>query len=115
MGLRQQRQLVSREQLEQWNRSRGPSQIIIGNGGIIELGQAAAATQRIGFADGSGRVNVDQPGLFKEPISGFQRGDVIDLKALTATSAVYAGGTLTLLNGSASVGQLAVSTPYAQP
>src|SRR5947209_15042182 len=93
----------------------GNGQIVVSNGATVELGQAAAASQRLSFADGSGVLRIDQPGLFKEPISGFQRGDVIDLAGVTATSASYAGGTLTLLNGSAPVAQLSLATPYTSP
>jgi hypothetical protein len=89
--------------------------VILSTGATVELGQAAAATRHVTFADGSGTLRVDQPALFKEPITGFQRGDVIDFAALTATSAVYSSGNLTLLNGATPVIQLAVSTPYSQP
>jgi hypothetical protein len=44
-------------------------------------------------------LQLDQPGLFKRPIFGFQRGDTIDAIGVTANSAVDSGGNLTLRNG----------------
>jgi FG-GAP-like repeat len=93
----------------------GNGRITIGTGAISEFGQTAAATQKVIFADSTGTLQLDQPSGFKSPISGFERGDVIDAIGVTANSATYSGGTLTLRNGATTVLQLAVSTPYAQP
>jgi fibronectin-binding autotransporter adhesin len=74
----------------------GNGQITISTGSILELGQATAETQKVSFADNTGTLQIDQPALFKSPISGFERGDTI---GVTANSAVYSGGNLTLRNG----------------
>jgi hypothetical protein len=93
----------------------GNGQITISTGSALELGQASAVTQKVSFADSTGNLQLDQPGLFKSPILGFQRGDTIDAIGVTANSAVYSGGNLTLRNGGTTVLQLTVSTPYASP
>lgn len=74
----------------------GSGQMTISTGATLELGQASAATQKVTFTDTTGTLQLDQPGLFKSPIFGFQRGDAI---GVTANSAVYSGGNLTLRNG----------------
>ena len=93
----------------------GSGQMTISTGATLELGQASAATQKVTFTDTTGTLQLDQPGLFKRPIFGFQRGDTIDAIGVTANSAVYSGGNLTLRNGATTVLQLTVSTPYASP
>jgi hypothetical protein len=93
----------------------GNGQITISSGSVLELGQASAATQKVSFADSTGTLQLDQPVLFKSPISGFRRGDTIDAIGVTANSAVYSGGNLTLRNGTTTVLSLTISTPYPSP
>jgi hypothetical protein len=93
----------------------GNGQMTISTGATLELGQASAATQKVSFTDSTGTLQLDQPGLFKSPISNFERGDAIDAIGVTANSVVYSAGNLTLRNGAATVLQLTVSTPYASP
>jgi autotransporter-associated beta strand protein len=92
----------------------GNRQITISTGSVLELGQASAATQKVSFTDSTGTLQLDQPGQFKSPISGFERGDTIDAIGVTATAALYSGGDLTLFNGTTPVEQLTVSTPYSR-
>jgi hypothetical protein len=80
---------------------------------LSELGQASAATQRVNFADATGTLKIDQLGLFKSPISGFQAGDTIDLAGVSAISALYLNGGLRLFSGGTALPPLTLSTPYA--
>ena len=91
----------------------GNGHITIGTGAVVDLGQTSAATQRVNFVDATGTLKIDQPGLFKSPISGFQAGDTIDLAGISATSALYLNGGLRLFSGGTPLPQLTLSTPYA--
>jgi hypothetical protein len=93
----------------------GNGTIIINTGAGVEFGQASATSETVNFAAGStATLKLDQPGVFKSPITDFQTTDTIDLGGLTATAALYSGGGLTLFKGTTPVEQLTLSTPYSR-
>jgi hypothetical protein len=74
--------------------------------GATLLADAALAVASVGFAAGGGTLSLAQPGAVASPIAGFTLGDVVDLQNLLATTLTFAGGTLTLLDGSTPVDTL---------
>jgi hypothetical protein len=57
-------------------------------------------------------VTLDNPAAFTGTISGFAKGDFIDLTGTAATGVSYSGGVLTVLNGSSVVVTLNLAGPY---
>jgi hypothetical protein len=75
---------------------------------ILEVG-AIAAGQAITFLAGAAETLIlDDLAATQAQISGFLVGDTIDLKAVIATSATFAGGILKLFDGSAQVGAIRI-------
>jgi hypothetical protein len=71
-------------------------------GGAIKFGAVSTAT-----------LKLDSGVTVANTISGFHAGDTIDLAGLTATSDQYAGGVLTLFNGTTQVASLSIAGNYA--
>ncbi len=92
----------------------GNGQIAIGAGTELELGQASATTQQVIFTGMTGQLKLVQPAAFQSPISGFKTGNIIDFAGLKATGALDSRRDLTLFNGTTTVAQLTVSTPYSR-
>ena len=60
-------------------------------------------------------VTLDNPAAFTGTISGFAKGDFIDLTGMAATGVSYSGGVLTVLNGSSVVATLNLAGPPTPP
>ena len=75
-----------------------------GSGTVINAGTIAAVPGGIAISfDGPNNVLVLEPGgVLTGPVDGFRAGDMLDFAGLTASSASFAGGILTLYAGSAS-------------
>ena len=98
----------------------GTGQIDIGSGADLYLQGPAAAANSIAVAfEGTGDVLtissavLDSSQNFAPVISGLNASDAIDLQGMTATSASYNNGLLTLLNGVTPVAYLHLSGNYA--
>jgi Ca2+-binding RTX toxin-like protein len=57
-------------------------------------------------------VTLDNPTAFTGTISGFAKGDIVDLIDTAATSATYTGGKLTVMNGGTTVTALTLTGSY---
>ncbi len=90
----------------------------IGNYAHLDVwnGVSSSSTNTIAFTGTNGVLSLYttslNSGVFIPVISGFAASDAIDINA-TVTSASYANGNLTLLNGSATVATLHLSGNYA--
>lgn len=83
----------------------GTGMLDIGGFGNLHLLSGADAGQTVNFL-GAGELDLNAPGVFAGHIAGFGTGDVVDLVNKAATSTQFAGGVLTVLNGSAPVAHL---------
>jgi hypothetical protein len=88
----------------------GSGTITIGNNATLNAQQSVAGPT-IAFT-GPGHLTIGDAKGFTSPITGFGTGDVVDLSHLKATSATFADNTLTLLNGTATVGSLAFAGTF---
>ncbi len=80
----------------------GTGSITLASGGIAEFSGSSASTESAVFTDTSNatlRLDLGAASSFKSVIQGFNSGNVIDLAGITATSATWANGVLTI-NGS---------------
>ncbi len=90
----------------------GTGQLVVQNGGTIELG--GAASQGIVFSGSNAVVRLDAPGVYAGTIAGFGLGDALVLSSLTATAAsIVNGNTLAILNGGATVDTVVLAGNYA--
>ena len=69
--------------------------------------RAAASTSKA-----TARLELDSPGNFLTPITGFGPGRTIDLPGTLVTGLAYSGGTLSVLNGTVTVATLMVGAGY---
>ena len=96
----------------------GSGQVDIGAGANLSVeGVDAASQNTIDFTGASGVLTVDSTALnvseaFLPTIAGFNGSDAIDI-AGTATRASYAGGALTLYDGTTAVATLELNGDYA--
>jgi hypothetical protein len=91
----------------------GSSGVIgVGSSGVAEFQSTVAAGQTLSFLDATGTAKLDEPAQFGATIAGFPVGDTIDLVDTPATSLVYSGGTLTVMNSSAVVAALTIAGSY---
>ena len=96
----------------------GSGQVDIGAGANLSVeGVDAASQNTIDFTGAGGVLTIpgsalNASGAFLPMIAGFNASDAIDF-AGTATSASYAGGALTLYDGTATVATLELSGDYA--
>jgi hypothetical protein len=72
----------------------------------------AAATQHVNFQAATGELDLGKPASFLGTIAGFGSMDKIDLLSTVATNLAFAGGKLTVENGTATVATLAFSGTY---
>ena len=86
--------------------------IEIGTGGMFDVGGGVAADQSVMFTD-PGTLLLHQPSSFAASIMGFAAGDTIDLAGITADSAVWSAGTLTVSNAGSAVAALPLNGNYA--
>ena len=88
----------------------GTGTITLGSGASLSAAQSVSG---IGVAfNGPGHLRLAQPSGFASTITAFGAGDVVDLQRLSATSAAFANGTLTLLKGATNVGSLAFAGTF---
>ena len=78
----------------------GTGSVSIGTGATLTLYGAVSVPSITFAAGGDGKLVVGDPYQLTSTFGGFGAGDVIDLERLEASSLSYAGGTLTLYNGS---------------
>ena len=87
----------------------GTGTLGVGAAGTVTLENGALAGQTIDFLAGTGLVELDHPLSFFGEIEGFGAGDIIDLNKPTGfveTGYSYAGGVLTIMDGSTTVASL---------
>jgi hypothetical protein len=90
----------------------GAGTLTLDSGGIVTADQALSVTN-VDFASGGHETLVlDAPTSTTSTFSGFAANDRIDLANLVATSASFSAGTLTLLDGSSTVGTLLLEGSY---
>jgi len=83
--------------------------IDLGSSGTLDIGglygavASVAATQTLVFTDATGLLKLRQPTSFAASISGFVRGNIIDLPGIAADNAIWTAGT------SGAPGQLAIT------
>jgi len=82
--------------------------------GTLSLLSGAVATQSVRFEQSAGRLDLAHPTDFSAPISDFAAQDKIDLLDTKATGFTFAGGTLTLEDGSKTVASLSFTGSYTQ-
>jgi hypothetical protein len=88
----------------------GTGNIALGSGATLTADQSVSG---IGISfGGPGHLNLAAPASFASTITAFGAGDTVDLQHLTATTATFAGGTLTLEDGAATVGTLAFAGTF---
>jgi hypothetical protein len=80
--------------------------------GVASLGGAAAG--RFIFKDATGTLDLAAPSSFNSLISGFVKGDVIDLINTTVTTIAYSGGDLAVKNGTTTEATLRFSGSLTQ-
>jgi hypothetical protein len=90
----------------------GTGTIGIENGATAELLHGAVATQKASFQAGGGELELGKPAGFLGTIVNFATMDKIDLLSTQATSLAFAGGKLTVENGTTTVATLAFSGSY---
>ncbi|HEY1934216.1 MAG TPA: calcium-binding protein [Acetobacteraceae bacterium] len=91
----------------------GTGTLDIATHGVVASTAAIAAGETIMFTDATGMLRLSQPGSFGAAIDGFAAGDTIDLAGVTATSATWAPGELTLHDGGTILGTLAIAGDYS--
>jgi hypothetical protein len=90
----------------------GSGTIGIAAGATAVFDSGASASQKLNFLAGTGDLGIGAPASFLATIAGFTGSDTIDLLKTAATKLSYAGGVLTVLNGTATVAKLALSGTY---
>lgn len=92
----------------------GTGTISLASGSTAEIVQSLASGGQVSFADAAGDLlRLDAPSGFAATVSGFAKGDVIDLRGLAGTSAAWSGGVLTVqLSGGGTYG-LKLAGAYA--
>jgi len=89
----------------------GTATTIYNDGTINGVGGTA-----ISLAGGPGNtVVLGKTSVLDGAITGFSSGDTIDLQGISANGWNYSGGILSLENGSTTVAQVILSTPFAHP
>jgi hypothetical protein len=94
----------------------GTGKITLASGGIAEFASSVANTDATVFTDTSNatlRLGMGTASGFKSVIQGFTNGNTIDLAGVTATSATWSNGVLTVSQGAATVATLAMAGNYA--
>ncbi len=82
--------------------------------GTLSLLGGAFATQTVQFEQPNALLDIANPSSFSAPIADFATGDTIDLLKTATTTFTYAGGTLTLENGTKTVATLSFTGSYTQ-
>jgi len=89
----------------------GGGVLTIGGGDAVVAG-AALDVASVTFAAAGNGLLVAAPSEVSGTISGFDAGDVIDIRPVTATTLNFLGGTLTLLDGAKPVDELLLAGSY---
>lgn len=90
----------------------GTGNLQIASGAALQLDSAAAVTQNVVFGANANELLLQTPSSLAARILDFATGDSIDLLGKTATKLVYAGGALTVSNGTALVAKLEIKGSY---
>ncbi len=88
--------------------------IDIGTSGVADISNAVAAGETFGFTDATGLLRLHQPSSVAAMITGFVQGDTIDLAGITASTAVWSAGRLTISSGGATVAVLTMPGSYTK-
>jgi len=91
----------------------GTGTLALGSGTLV-LAAGASAGQTVEFQAAKGLFKFENPLLFHGSISDFGGSDKIDLAQVTANSFKFAGGVLTLEDGTSMVANLAFVGSYTQ-
>lgn len=90
----------------------GTGKLDIGTISTLWLEAGAVASQTASFTAAGGTLELGGPASFLGHIAGFGASDVIELAAAAATTLSYAGGVLTVDDGSTAVAQLHFNGSY---
>ena len=82
------------------------------SGATLQLSGPVAASQTIQFESGANRLALGDAGAVAAHITDFATGDAIDLLGDAATKLAYAGGALSVSNGSTLVAKLEIKGSY---
>jgi hypothetical protein len=81
-------------------------------GSLLQLNGAVAATQNIYFYSGPNTLSLGDVAGFSGHILDFATGDAIDVLGKAATKVSFAGGILTIDNGTTVVAKLKIGGSY---
>jgi T5SS/PEP-CTERM-associated repeat protein len=84
----------------------------IQSGATLQLLGSVGSSQTITFEKGANTLSLADLGGFAGQITDFGTGDTIDLLATTATTLSYAGGALTIDNGTTKIGKIDIKGHY---
>ncbi len=90
----------------------GTGSMQIHGGSVLQLEGSAVATQKIVFQSGTDVLSLGDAAGVAAHIMDFASGDAIDLLGSVATTLSYAGGVLTVSNGTQTVAKLQVKGSY---
>jgi hypothetical protein len=90
----------------------GTGTLEVGSTGTLSLLAGSGAGQTVDFLAGTGLLELTQATAFNGYIGGFGAGDKIDLVNTGETGFHYAGGVLTVMDGSATVASLHFTGSY---
>ena len=83
------------------------------SGATMQFLSNVAATQTVAFESGASTLDLAEAAGFAAHIAGFAAGDTVDLLGSAATTLSYAGGALTVDNGTTKIAKLAIRGKYA--
>jgi len=90
----------------------GTGTLDISGGGTLTLGGGSDSGQTVDFMASAGLLALAVPKSFNGTIGGFGTGDTVDLLKTAANHVKFAGGVLSVTNGTTSVASLHLSGPY---
>jgi hypothetical protein len=91
----------------------GTGTLAVGGAGTLLTGAAVSGVS-IDFTQYGATLSLAAPTSVTSTISGFQKGDVVDLQGLVANTLTYSGGTLTLSKGNTILDHLYFAGNYTQ-
>lgn len=86
--------------------------ILLGFGDALNVTTPVSGHGTLGFT-GAGRLILHQPGSFATSIAAFGSGDTIDLPGITADTAFWSPGQLTIAHGGSAIAALPMQGDYA--
>ena len=91
----------------------GSGTIEISGSAVARLTAAIGATQTLVFSDNTGTLQLTNPSSFGATLVHFHAGNTIDLAGITATTASWQSGALSIFNGTTLLATLAIAGDYS--